>query len=146
MWLVNLLEQAIKTAVRAHEGQSDRAGMPYILHPLRVMHRMDTLEEKITAVLHDTVEDTPLTIEDLHRMGFPEPIAVAVETLTRRENEEYEEYIDRVLSNPLAVKVKIADLKDNMDLTRLREVKEHDIIRINKYIKALNKIQSRRIL
>jgi (p)ppGpp synthase/HD superfamily hydrolase len=131
------LEKAIRIAAQAHEGQRDKAGAPYILHPLRVMMKMATETEHITAVLHDVVEDTDWTMERLHQEGFHEEILAALDCLTRQNGEEYEKFIERVKLNPLAIKVKIADLEDNLDVARLKEVTEADAKRLEKYQQAL---------
>jgi (p)ppGpp synthase/HD superfamily hydrolase len=132
---MNKLEEAIEIAVEAHRNQKDRYGQPYILHPLRVMMRMNTDEEKITAVLHDVVEDTDIKIEDLKKKGFPENILNAVDCMTKREGEAYEAYMARAKSNPISLKVKIADLEDNMDMRRITKITEKDVERLNKYRK-----------
>lgn len=116
------LESAISIAAIAHRGQKDLGGKPYILHPLRVMGQMDTEEEMIAAVLHDIVEDTPWTIEGLRRANVPVFAVNAIDSLTRRKDqgEVYVEYINRIArGNLIARKVKIADLRDNLDLNRL---------------------------
>lgn len=133
---VTLLEKALAIALRAHQGQKDKAGAPYILHPLRVMLRMETELEMIAAVLHDVVEDSGLTVEDLRREGIPEAALVAVEHLTRRKEESYEEFIERVKQNAIACKVKLADLEDNMDIRRLEHLEVKDTQRLDKYLRA----------
>lgn len=133
---MSTLEEAIALAVRVHQGQKDKAGAPYILHPLRVMLAMDSEEAMMVAVLHDVVEDTPITLEDLRAMNFPETVVAAVDILTRRPEESYEAFIERVKVNPLARKVKLADLEDNMDLRRLQHVTDRDKQRWERYAKA----------
>jgi (p)ppGpp synthase/HD superfamily hydrolase len=132
----DLLEKAIGIAVAAHRGQRDRSGAPYILHPLRVMARLATPSEKIVGILHDVVEDTHWTFADLAREGFPQPILDALDCVTKREGEEYPDFVARSASHPLAKKVKLADLEDNMDVRRLPQVEEQDFQRLQKYIKA----------
>ena len=132
-----LLERAIAIAVQAHAGQSDRAGKPYILHPLRVMAAMDTDEERIVAVLHDVVEDSDWSLADLRARGFPERLLAALEALTKRPTEDYEAFIDRVERNELARRVKIADLKDNLDPDRIKNPTARDRARMRKYRRAL---------
>ena len=131
------LEKAISIAAQAHDGQRDKAGAPYILHPLRVMMKMATEAERITAVLHDVVEDTDWTMERLQQEGFHGEILAALECLTRQDGEDYGKFIERVKRNPLAVKIKIADLEDNLDVARLKEVTEADTERLEKYRQAL---------
>jgi (p)ppGpp synthase/HD superfamily hydrolase len=130
------LEAAILLAAQAHQGQADKAGAPYILHPLRMMLTMPSEEAMMAAVLHDVVEDTATTLEDLRRMGFPESVVVAVECLTRRDGESYEAFIERVAQNPLARTVKLADLEDNMDVRRLAGIGEGDWRRLQRYREA----------
>ena len=134
--VATLIEKALAIALGAHQGQKDKAGAPYILHPLRVMLRMEMELEMIAAVLHDVVEDTGLTIEDLRRVGIPEAALAAVEHLTRREEESYEEFIERVKQNEIARKVKLADLQDNMDIKRIARPTEKDLERLKKYRRA----------
>ena len=138
---MSLLEKAISIAVEAHRGQKDKFDRPYILHPLSVMGRVDTEPEKIVAVLHDVVEDTKVTFEDLKREGFPDDLLNALDCVTKREGEAYEDFVKRSDSNPIARRVKIADLEDNMDVRRIRLVTEKDVERINKYLKAWRKLK-----
>ena len=134
------LDRAIELAKQHHEGQTDKAGKPYIEHPLRVMNQVESEEEKIVAVLHDIVEDTDISLDDLRNEGFSEEVVSAVECLTKQDGENYDSYIERISFNPLAVKIKLADLEDNRDLTRLPEVTDKDLKRIEKYDKALEKL------
>jgi (p)ppGpp synthase/HD superfamily hydrolase len=131
-----LLARAIEIATEAHRAQKDRYGFPYILHPLRVMQRLTTPIQKTVGILHDVVEDTSWTFEQLSREGFPEIIIEALRSVTKREGEDYDDFVKRSAANPLGKVVKIADLEDNMDLTRLPEVSEKDISRLQKYHKA----------
>lgn len=129
-----MLEDAIMLAARSHRGVTDKAGAPYILHPLRMMLRLDTDEERMAAVLHDVVEDTGVTLEDLRRAGYPDVVVEAVDHLTwRKEEESYEDFIRRAASHPVARKVKLVDLEDNMDLKRLAELTPTDLERLDKY-------------
>ncbi|MBF0162358.1 MAG: GTP pyrophosphokinase [Magnetococcales bacterium] len=137
------LERALYLAVTAHLGQVDKAGAPYILHPLRLMLRAGSPEARMVALLHDTVEDTSLTLEDLRQEGFAEPILTAVERLTHRPEESYESYIQRLSSDPLAVQVKLLDLEDNMDRSRLGPTPgERDEQRLAKYKKYWGILQT----
>jgi (p)ppGpp synthase/HD superfamily hydrolase len=131
-----MLEKALAIAVQAHNGQTDKAGMPYILHPLRVMMKMASVTEMIVAVLHDVVEDTDWTIEMLRAEGFAEDVLTALDLLTKRTGEAYETFIQRVKALPLSIAVKLADLEDNMDARRLRNVTEEDRERLEKYRRA----------
>ena len=134
------LDRAIELAKQHHEGQTDKAGKPYSEHPLRVMNQVESEEEKIVAVLHDIVEDTNISLNDLRNEGFSEEVVSAVECLTKQDGENYDSYIERISFNPLAVKIKLADLEDNRDLTRLPEVTDKDLERLEKYDKALEKL------
>jgi len=127
------LDDAIVLAVQAHRGQVDKAGEPYISHPLRVMARVRGAVEQIAAVLHDVVEDSPYTLDDLRRLGYGEELVAAVDCLTRRNGETYEQFIARVMTNPAARRVKLADLKDNMDIRRLGDITEKDRERLARY-------------
>ena len=131
-----MLEKAIILATQAHMGQLDKGGHPYILHPLRVMLACDTLTEKIVAMLHDTLEDSDLTPEDLQQAGFPKEIIEAVVCLTRTPEEDYLLHIEQVAKNPLATSVKLADLADNMDLNRLPGLTPRDFQRLERYLRA----------
>jgi len=135
-----LLALAIAIATKAHEGQFDKAGKPYISHPLTVMAQMDTLESKIVAVLHDAIEDSDLKITDLVQQGFPDFIVKAIAAITKLEGEPYEDYILRVKSNAIARKVKIADLTHNMDISRIANPTEKDFQRLEKYQKVLQEL------
>ena len=137
-----MLEKAIQCAVKAHAGQKDKAGAPYILHPLRIMMKMDSQAGMIAAMLHDVVEDSSVTLSDLRAEGFSEEVIAAVDHLTRREGEAYEIFINRLRHNPLAVKVKLADLEDNMDIRRIENVTECDIERMQKYQAARQKLSA----
>jgi conserved hypothetical protein len=116
---IYMINRALKIACKAHNGQVDKGGNPYIFHPIRVALNCNTQQEKIVALLHDVVEDTPITIEDLRMAGFANDIIDAVKCLTKTEEEGYKDFIKRVSANKIATQVKIQDLKDNMDITRL---------------------------
>ena len=141
MFLKIILDRAKAIATSAHEGQVDKAGKPYIDHPIRVMNMGKTVEEKIAGVLHDVVEDSDWTFEMLEKEGIPKDVMDALRCVTKlSEDEDYDHFIERVKTNPLAVKVKLNDLKDNMDITRLGEVTEKDLARLNKYIRAYRQL------
>ena len=138
---MSTLQRAIEIATEAHKGQFDKAGRDYIEHPLRVMEMGKTEEEKIVGVLHDVVEDTPWTFEALEAEGFAPEIIAALKCVTKvSENENYDDFIERVKKNPLAVAVKINDLSDNMDIRRLPYLSDKDIKRLKKYLKAYKKL------
>ncbi len=130
------LEEAIILAANAHRGQKDKAGAPYILHPLRLMMQMKSETERIVAVLHDLIEDTACSLEELSKAGYSQEILDALDCLTRRHDETYSAFIDRVKENPLAVKVKLADLEDNLNIKRFKNIAEKDLLRLNRYLKA----------
>lgn len=127
------LERAVEIAARAHAGQRDKAGEPYILHPLRVMLSLGGEHERMAAVLHDVVEDIPVTLEDLAREGFPPEVLEAIDALTKRNGERRPDAAARAVRNPIARAVKLADLKDNMDLSRLPGPTESDFARLREY-------------
>ena len=134
------LSKAIHIATEAHKNQTDKVGKPYITHVMRVMERCKTDEEKMVAALHDVVEDTPLTIDDLRQEGFSEKILEAVVAITQKEDETKPEYIARVKKNPLAIRVKLNDLEDNMDIRRLPEITDRDMERLKKYLKIYSEL------
>lgn len=137
MNLNELLSKAIELAIEAHAGQLDtHNGRPYIEHPFRVMIAGSTLQEKITGILHDVIEDTDWTLEQLSKEGFPDTIIDAVDAMSRRDNESYDEYLLRLQNNSIAVRVKINDLTDNMDIRRWNEIQYHDLARLQKYLEA----------
>lgn len=124
---------ALELAVEKHKNQTDKAGNPYILHPLHVMENVNSKEGKIVAILHDIIEDTDITEDYLLKIGLSKRIVDAVVALTRSEDRDYQEYIKNLSSNPLAKEVKIADLEHNMDLKRLPTLEEKDLERNRKY-------------
>jgi (p)ppGpp synthase/HD superfamily hydrolase len=127
------LERAVQIAAQAHAGQRDKAGAPYLLHPLRLMLRMESEAAMIAAVLHDVVEDSAWTHEQLRAEGFSEEVLQAVACLTHRAGESYEEFIARAGANPIACQVKLADLEDNMNIKRIGELTPKDLARLEKY-------------
>ena len=133
------VEAAKALATRAHSGQTDKAGLPYITHPERVAGRLDTPEEQVVGWLHDTVEDTEVTIAEIEKEFGPETTA-AVDAISRREGETWSEYLDRIQENPVARAVKISDLIDNSNLGRIPVVTMKDVKRQAKYNKALEKL------
>jgi len=135
-----LLAKAVRIAAIAHEHQVDKSGDAYILHPLRLMTRAQTDDEKIVALLHDVVEDSDWTLEALVEEGFPQRIVDAIGCVTNREREGYDDFISRVLTNPLAVRVKLLDLEDNMDMTRLSALTDKDMERLLKYHAARQRL------
>jgi (p)ppGpp synthase/HD superfamily hydrolase len=137
-----MLEKAISISVNAHYGQDDAFGQPKILHLLRVMLKGENETEQITGVLHDLIEDTDWTIEGLKREGFSYEIINAIDLLTRRDEEEYECYVDRLSNNSLALRIKLFDIEDNLDITRSDSLSQRDISKLNKYLNAYQKLNS----
>lgn len=134
---MSTIEKAIEIAVAAHKGQKDKSGADYILHPLRVMERGKSEIEKICGVLHDVVEDSERTFKKLENKGFSNEVIAVLRCVTKEsEKEDYDVFINRIAQNPIAIEVKINDLLDNMDITRLKELNEEDVKRLNKYLKA----------
>ncbi|HUF10424.1 MAG TPA: HD domain-containing protein [Rhodothermales bacterium] len=136
---MNALRRAIEIAMEAHRGQVDKHGAPYILHPLCVMAAVRSKEAQIVAALHDVVEDNEdWTVDRLAREGFDRSIVEAVAALTRDPDGDYFDYVRRLSSNPLAREVKLADLQDNLDRSRLPgDPTENDLARFRRYEKAL---------
>ncbi|MFF2529157.1 HD domain-containing protein [Brevibacillus sp. NPDC058079] len=139
---MSTLEKAIYIATQAHEGQVDKGGNPYILHPLRIMLKMSTVETMISAVLHDVLEDTDVTVEELRNEGFSEEIIAAVIALTRNDDETYMEFVGRTKQNSIARLVKLGDLEDNSDLSRIPEPTEKDLERLLRYKRAIKELLS----
>ena len=138
---MSTLERAIQIATEAHKGQLDKAGREYIGHPIRVMEMGKTEDEKIVGVLHDVIEDTDWTFERLEAEGFSQEVINALRCVTKTsENENYDDFIDRVKKNPLATAVKINDLTDNMDIRRLPYLSDKDVKRLKKYLKAYKRL------
>ena len=131
-----LLKKALDIAINAHKDQTDKAGKPYIFHPIRVSERCNMFEEKIVALLHDVIEDTEITPTTLLSEGFPEHIVESILSVTKQKNESYDDFVKRCSANSIGKIVKIHDLEDNMDITRLKELTENDLQRLNKYLKA----------
>jgi (p)ppGpp synthase/HD superfamily hydrolase len=140
---MSTLERAIVIAAEGHAGIKDKAGAPYILHPLRMMLRLSSTDERIVAVLHDVVEDCPgWTFDRLRDEGFSEEIITALDSVTKREGEDYEDFARRAAANPIGRNVKLADLADNCDLNRIAEPTEADYRRIEKYRRTIKLIHS----
>ena len=138
---MSTLQRALAIATEAHKGQFDKSGKDYIGHPLRVMEMGRTEDEKIVGVLHDVVEDTDWTFEALEEEGFSKEVIDALRCVTKlSENENYDDFIERVKKNPLATTVKINDLTDNMDIRRLPYLSDKDVKRLKKYLKAYKRL------
>lgn len=128
--------KAMEIAYKAHHGQVDKSGVPYIFHPIHLAEQMDTEEECIVALLHDVVEDTEMTFEQLEK-DFSETVIQALKLVTRDKNEDYMQYVEKIKINPIAKKVKLADLHHNSDKTRLEKMTLIDLKRNEKYEKAI---------
>ena len=138
---MSTLERAIAIAAEAHAGQTDKAGAPYILHPLRVMLGVASNEERIVAVMHDVCEDClEWNLDRLRYEGFSDAVIVALELVTKRDGEDYEAFVRRAAANPIGRSVKLADLRDNCDLSRIAAPTERDFQRIEKYQSAITLI------
>lgn len=130
------LERALQIAVKAHAGQTDKSGAAYIFHPIRVMARCRTDDAKIVALLHDVLEDTAVSFDDLASEGFSPSVLSALRLVTHSPGVPYEEYVQSVSANPIATEVKLADLEDNADIRRLQEVDDKAVKRLRKYLSA----------
>ncbi|MCS3472907.1 (p)ppGpp synthase/HD superfamily hydrolase [Pseudomonas sp. JUb42] len=139
---MSILDAAVALACRVHAGQVDKSGKPYILHPLRLMLKFEDVDEQVVSVLHDVVEDGDVTLEELRELGVSSAAVAAIDCLSKREGELYEDFIARIKPNDLARRVKIADIRDNMDLTRLPQVSDKDLQRVAKYHRALRELMS----
>lgn len=139
----DFLSRAIEIAARAHAGQEDKGGSPYILHPIRVMLKTGSETERICAILHDVLEDTDVSNTALLQEGFPEEILSVLDCVTTRQGETYDDFIDRILENETACRVKLADLADNMDLSRIPNPTDKDRQRLAKYQDAAKRITNR---
>jgi len=139
---MSTLERAIAIAATAHAGQRDKGGNPYVLHPLRMMLRLSSLDEQITAVLHDVVEDTDVTLDALRAEGFSETVLEAVDAVTRRAGESYDVFVRRAAANPIGRRVKLVDLEDNSNLLRIPQPTERDHERLQRYRRAIEIIRS----
>lgn len=139
---MNQLEKAIAIALRVHEGQTDRYGQPYILHPLFVMLQMESEAEMTAAVLHDVIEDSETTLADLRQEGFSGEVLEAVRLMTHDETDSYEAYVRKLKPNPMARKIKLADLRHNMDIRRMDRVRTADTERLERYRSAWESLTS----
>ena len=137
-----MLNKALVIAYHAHDGQFDKGGMPYILHPVTVALHVDSEDEKMVALLHDVVEDSSYSLEDLKKEGFPANVIEAVDILTKRDGDSYDSYLEKVKKNDLARKVKIADMSHNLDRSRIKDISEKDLERFDKYERSLKFLNS----
>lgn len=136
-----MTKRAMNLAYRAHEGQVDKGGMPYILHPVHVAEQMTDEVSATVALLHDVLEDTDITVDDLRKDDFPEEVIEAVVLLTRDRNVPYPKYIERVRTNELARRVKLADLRHNLDTSRLNVIDAAARAHVKRYTEALRVLE-----
>lgn len=136
-----LTKKALQISFEAHKNQTDKSGMPYVYHPFHLAEQMDDENSVCVALLHDVIEDTDITLADLIQAGFPEKVTDALTLMTHDDLTPYMEYIERLSHNPIAAKVKLADLAHNSDLTRLDVVREKDRQRVSKYHKAMERLK-----
>lgn len=139
---MSLLAKAVRIAAQAHGDTLDREGQPYILHPLRVMLDQTSDTAKIVGVLHDVVEDTDVTFEQLRAEGFPDDVLEPLRLVTHDDDSPYDEYVDRLSHHPVARSVKLADLKDNINPLRLDQITDRDAERMRRYLRAWNKLRA----
>ena len=139
---MSTIERAIVIAAREHAGDVDKAGSPYVFHPLRLMFAVESPFEKMAAVLHDVVEDTPVTIGDLQKEGFPTELIAAIDALTKRNGESRLQAAARAAKNPIARAVKLADVTDNMDLSRISNPTGKDFARLKEYEQVKNLLEN----
>lgn len=132
-----LTKMALKISFDAHKNQVDKSGMPYVYHPFHLAEQMDDEYTTCVALLHDVVEDTDITLDDLKKEGFPKEVTDAIVSMTHDDDVPYLEYVAKIKRNPIATSVKLADLKHNSDLTRLDEVDSKALERVEKYRKAI---------
>ena len=142
MIYTDLTKKAMKLCYAAHRDQVDKSGMPYVFHPFHLAQQMKDETSIVAALLHDVVEDTVYTLDDLRNMGFPEQVLEALALLTHEASVPYLEYVARVKENPIARAVKLADLRHNSDLTRLDYVDEKTMERVEKYRRAIALLES----
>lgn len=140
---MSTLERAIVIAAEGHSGAKDKGGEPYILHPLRLMLNLSSLEERIVAVLHDVCEDCPgWTLERLRAEGFSDRVIIALDSVTKRPGEDFETFIKRAAADPIGRRVKLADLQHNSDISRIPAPTDSDLQRIAKYRDAIKLLQA----
>lgn len=137
MLYTDLTKKALKLCFEAHKDQNDKSNLPYVFHPFHLAEQMVDEATTVVALLHDVVEDTPYTLDDLRRLGFPQEMMDALALMTHDKSVPYMEYVAKIRENPIARAVKLADLKHNSDLSRLDTVTEEDMQRAMKYKNAI---------
>ena len=141
MIYTKLTKEAMKLCFKAHKNQVDKTNIPYVFHPFHLAEQMNDEYTTVIALLHDVIEDTDYTFEDLKEMGYPKEVIDALRLLTHEKEVPYMEYVSKIKENPLATSVKLADLRHNSDLTRLDVVDEKAIKRVEKYKKAIKLLE-----
>lgn len=141
MIYTEMTKKALKLCFEAHKDQKDKSGIPYVFHPFHLAEQMETEETTIAALLHDVVEDTDFTLEDISEMGFSKDVTDALALLTHDDDTPYMEYVAKIKGNPVAKAVKLADLAHNSDLSRLDEVTEKALERREKYLSAIKLLE-----
>lgn len=141
MIYTSMTKKALKLCFDAHKEQVDKSGLPYVFHPFHLADQMEDEDTTIVALLHDVVEDTEVTFADLAQMGFSQQVIGAIQAMTRLEGVPYMEYVARIRNNPIARRVKLADLRHNSDLSRLDQVDEKALARVEKYRAAMELLE-----
>lgn len=139
---MDLIEKSLQIALQAYAGKKDKAGKTYLLHPLRLMSKMNTEEAMAVALLHDVIEDSDYNKAQLLAEGIPEAVAEAVQVMTKKSGESYQQFIDRVLHNEMAARVKKADIEDNINILRLNSLDQSDLERVAKYHAAWQRLNN----
>lgn len=141
MVYTDMTKKAMCFCFEAHKNQQDKSGLPYVFHPFHLAEEMDDEISATVALLHDVIEDTDYTLEDLRRLGFPEDVLEALELMTHGDDTLYMDYVAKIRSNPIATKVKLADLRHNSDLTRLNTIDERALNRVKEYQEAIKLLE-----
>lgn len=142
MIYTDMTKKAINLMFKKHKDQIDKSGIPYVFHPFHVAEQMDDEPTTIVALLHDIVEDTDVTFEELKELGFSDEVIDALKLMTHNKDIDYYDYVEMISKNPIARKVKIKDLEHNMDTTRLDKIEDKDVKRLEKYKKCHNYLTS----
>ena len=137
-----MTKKALQLCFKAHKDQTDKSGMPYVFHPFHLAEQMKDEATTVVALLHDVVEDTEITIDDLQKMGFSQEVLEAIALMTHNDEVPYMEYVARIKTNPIARAVKLADLKHNSDMTRLESITPYDKERAKKYKRAIRLLKA----
>ena len=136
-----MTKKALKLCFEAHKEQIDKSGMPYVFHPFHLAEQMQDEESTIVALLHDVIEDTDYTLDDLRKMGFDDSVLAAINLMTHEDDVPYMDYVEQIKTNPIAKTVKLADLRHNSDMTRLEVVTPRDQERAEKYLAAIKLLE-----